>query len=85
MNRQIKRFQNMYDVLYAKFDRLAKKFNFVQKKTKSPKDNGQLSDMLTLEGSGRRRNDTRPALRVSLKTLGIPVQTSYVEGQWHQT
>ena len=57
----------------------------VQKKPKSPKDNGQLSDMLTLEGSGRRRNDTRPALRVSLKTLGIPVQTSYVEGQWHQT
>ena len=51
----------------------------VQKKPKSPKDNGQLSDMLTLEGSGRRRNDTRPALRVSLKTLGIPVQTSYVE------
>ena len=39
------------------------------------------SDMLSLEGAGRRRNDTRSTFRVHLKTWGM---TSYVEGRWHQ-
>ena len=37
------------------------------------------SDMLTLEGAGCQRNDT------TLENFGgITVQTSYVEGRWHQ-
>ena len=31
---------------------------------------GNFSDMLTLEGSGRRRNDTGSTFRVPRKTLG---------------
>ena len=31
------------------------------------------SDMLALEDAGRRRNDTKSTLRVSLKTLGFKV------------
>ena len=42
MNCQIKSFTNMYDILWAKFDRLAGKFNFVKKKTENTENNGQL-------------------------------------------
>ena len=70
MNCQINSFTNMYDMLWAKFDCLAGKFNFVKKKTKTPKIMDNFSDMLTLEGCGRRRNKTMLTLGFLLTNLG---------------
>ena len=42
MNCQINSFTNMYDMLWANFDCLAGKFNFVKKKNENTENNGQL-------------------------------------------
>ena len=67
INRQNNSFQNMYDMLQAKVDHWSGKIYFVKKKAKIM-DN--FLDMLTLEGAGRRRNDTRVTFGVPLKTCG---------------
>ena len=38
----------------------------------------------TLEGAGGQTDDTRSTFRPPWKLWGIPVQTSYWEGGWHQ-
>ena len=63
-------FQNMYDMLWAKVDRLAGKIYFVQKNRKRPKTMDDFSDMLTLQGAGGQTDDTGLTFRVPLKTLG---------------
>ena len=70
MNRQINSFPNMYDTLKAKFDSLTGKFDFVKKKPENTEIIDNFSDMLTLEGSGRRRNKTRSTLGFLLTNLG---------------
>ena len=63
-----KSFQNMYDMLQTKVDRLAEKTNFVTKKTPKIMDN--FLERLTLEGAGCQTDDTRLTFRPPLKTLG---------------
>jgi len=60
----------MYDMVYAKVDRLAGKTYCVQKKRKTPKIMDKFSDRLTLEGAGDQTDDTRSTFRVALKILG---------------
>ena len=76
----------MSDVLQAKADRLAEKFNFIKKITpKIPKIMDDFSNLLTLEGSGRRRKDTKSTLGIFFLLIwGKTVQTNYVDGRWHQ-
>ena len=61
-------FQNMYDTLKAKVDRLARKTYFVKKKT--PKFMDNFSDRLTLEGAGGQTGDTRSTFGPLMKSLG---------------
>ena len=68
--------------MLAKFDRLAGKFNLVPKKRKAPKIN--FLDMLTLEGAEGQIGDIGSTSGIPCKLGGIMVQTSYVEGRWHQ-
>ena len=60
--------QNMYDMLQAIVDRLARKTYFVQKKPPKIMDN--FSDRVTLEGAGGQTDDTRSTARPPLKSLG---------------
>ena len=86
INRQINSFQNMYDMLQAKIDRLARKLVFVQKKTsKSPIFVCTNVGYLTLEGL----LDVKPLTQGQVfgwfwVPWGITVQISYVGGRWHQ-
>ena len=67
INRQNNSFQNMYGMLSATIDRLARKIDFVQKKTQN-----RLfwwTRILTLEGPGRQTVDTSSISGVPLKTL----------------
>ena len=66
-----KSFQNMYDMLQTKVDRLAGKTYFVKKKhLKTPKIMDNFLERLTLEGAGCQTDDTRSTFRPPLKTLG---------------
>ena len=62
-----KSFQNMYDMLQTKVDRLAGKTYFVKK---TPKIMDNFLERLTLEGAGCQTDDTRSTFRPPLKTLG---------------
>ena len=75
----------MYGMLQATIDHFARKIDFVQRNTPFlPILVDTNLSYLTLEGPGRQTVDTRSTSGVALKTLGIELQTSYVEGQWHQ-
>ena len=54
-------FQNMYDMLWAKVNRMTGKNTFCKKKTPKIMDN--FSDRLTLEGTGGHTDDTRLTFR----------------------
>ena len=70
LNREVSSFPNMYDMLLAKVDPLAEKFNFVQKNQKTPKFMGNFWDMLILEGAGGQTEDTRSTFMIPLKSWG---------------
>ena len=70
MNRQINSFQNMCDMLKAKIDGLARKTDFVQKKSKLPFLVDTNLGYPPFEGPGQQTADTRSASGLPLKTLG---------------
>ena len=73
INRQNKSFQNMYGMLLATFDRVARKSDFVQQQnntSKSPILVDRNLGCLTLEGPGRQTVDTRSTSGVAQKSLG---------------
>ena len=72
INRQNNSFQNMYGLLLATVDRLARKIDFVQKKPSKSAIFGCTNlGYLTLEGPGRQTVDTRSTFGVPLKTWGF--------------
>jgi len=71
VDRQTNSFQNMYDMLEAKVDCLARKIDSLQKNTlKTIIFVCTNLGYLTLEGPGRQTVDTRSASGVALKTWG---------------
>ena len=63
INRWNNSFQNMYDMLYAKWTIWPGKLFLSKKHLKTPKIMDNCSDRLTLEGAGGQTDHTRPTIR----------------------